>query len=676
MIDKKKLKEEILNEAVRIGDWLLANAHEDSSGRYWKCATMDLERNISWDIGENIYCGVSGISFFLMMLHKVTGQDKYLTAAKEGLHWTVNYCAKTPSEFYSFFTGRMGVSYILLKMGEYSGDSNWIEKALELARPCTVSLNSPQPVDDLINGTSGNIIGLLHLHAVTGEKWLVDTIALFAEHLIHSAYQGPKGLYWDRSANTISGLCGFSHGASGIGWVFLELAHYFQNETFYRLAQQAFHYETCFIDNTIKNWQDLRKGIYTGEDEVEHRKAYLENDMIFFTKGGDMNAWCHGAAGIGLSRLRAYELLKNTYPQLAEEYQKEIAMAIEKTITTDIETESPNKLFILCHGCGGNAELFLKAYDTFKDEKYLSWAEKIARKALDSQKQLSLYLPGYRGKVSKDSKEEEDTSLFMGNSGIGYFYLRVLAPHDIPSIVFPTVNASTSQPFPLSLPEAGKKLLQKYFNRSMTMAEKFYPQELSKFFNDNPLDINGVPLKQSFVSFMEKTISNMPATEQNCLMDAFILERQKLKMDEEITSHSYLSIKDIILNERAGKLLEMDQDAFLSLKLILEPSVLIATTEWDWGLDKEKEWSNNSNLEADIFPLLLKPIPQKILEEPLSPMSYTILGGFEGGNSVANVRQLTIDAFETLTPDQEKMLTEKIFEQIKQALLAGILIPV
>lgn len=675
-MEDKKLKAEILNEAIRIGDWLLENTHEDSSGRYWKCATMDLERNISWNIGENIYCGVSGISLFLMMLHKITGQDKYLVAAKEGLHWVIDHCAKTPTEFYSFFTGRMGVSYVLLKMGEYSGDSNWIEKALELARPCTVSLNSAQPVDDLINGTSGNIIGLLHLHAVTDEKWLLDTTALFVEHLIHSAYLGPKGLYWDRSQNTISGLCGFSHGAAGIGWVFLELAHYFQNEAFYRLAQQAFHYESCFMDNTIKNWLDLRKGIYTDEDEQSHRKAYLENDMAFFTKGGDMNAWCHGAAGIGLSRLRAYELFRDMNPQLAALYQQEVAMAIEKTVAADIEIESPNKLFILCHGCGGNSELFLNAYETFKDEKYLSLAKKIAQKALASQKQLSQYLSGYRAKPTKESKEEEDTSLFMGNAGIGYFYLRVLASHDIPSILIPKINATTSQPYPLSLPEVGKKILKNYFSRSITMAEKFLPRKLTDFFNDNPLDINSIPLKQSFISFMEKTIPTIPAKEQNCLMDALILEREKLKMDDAIPSHSYLGIKDKILHAQAEKLVEMGQDAFLNLKLILEPTVQIATTEWDWNLDKEKDWSNNINLEADIFPLLLKPFPQKILEEPLSPMSYTILGGFEGGNSVANVCQLTIDAFETLTPDQEKMLTEKIFEQIKQALFAGILIPV
>ncbi|HLP60396.1 MAG TPA: lanthionine synthetase LanC family protein, partial [Candidatus Deferrimicrobium sp.] len=414
--------------------------------------------------------------------------------------------------------------------------------------------------------------------------------------------------------------------------------------------------------------------IYTDEDEITHREAYLKNNMEFFTTGGDMNAWCHGAAGIGLSRLRAHELFKDMNSQFHEMVLKEAMVAIEKTIATDIELENLRTLFILCHGSGGNTELFLQAYETFKDEKYLSLAEKVAQKALDSQKKFSKYLCGYRG--DPGNEEEEDTSLFMGNAGIGYFYLRVLAPHDVPSILIPKIDAVTSQPYPLSLPEVGKKLLKKYFSRSIALIEKFHDRELTCFLNDTPLDISGKPLKHSFIDFMEKTIPGMSPREQNCISDAFILEREKIKMDEAIPGHSYLDIKDKVLRERAEKLVESDENAFLDLKLILEPTVQIATTEWDWSVDNEKEWPNNINLEPDIFPLLLKPMPQKILEEPLSPMSYTILGGFEGGNSVTNVRIQTIEAFETLTPEQEKMLTEKIIEQIKQALLAGILIPV
>lgn len=671
------LREDILKEAVRIGDWLLSRVKKDSSGMWWECVTMDLDRKISWHESEGIYSGVSGISLFLLELHKRTGEAKYLAAAKEGMRWVIDYCKKNPGQYFAFFTGRMGVPYVLLKMAEATGEGHWRESALEIARPCSEFLESPGAIDDLINGRSGTILGLLHLHAATGEKWILETINTSVKHLVHSAYHGPKGFYWDRTNKAISGLCGFSHGAAGIGWVFMELGHYFQNQAFYRVAQQAFLYESCFYDDNRKNWQDLRKGTYTDEDEQNHRKAYMENDMAFFTTGGDMNAWCHGAAGIGLSRLRACELFKND-KEAYERYQKDVLAAIEKTTGTDVEAENPTALFILCHGGGGNAELFLQAYEFFNDKKYLALAEKVAQKALEFYKTHQQYFCGYRS----TGEEPEDTSLYMGNAGVGYFYLRLLAPHDVPSILNPSLNTTCSgkqdlSAYPwlsISLPGAGKELLKKYFNRTLVMAETFHSRDLAKFLDETPLDIHNIPLKHSFVTFMDKAIASMPPKEQNCLSDVFILEKETLEMDEAIPSHSYLDIKQKVLNEKARELTELDNDDLMNLTLVLEPGTQIATTDWNWNPANQKGWVNNINLEPDIFPLVLKPTPVGVLEEVLSPLSYTILGGFEEANTVENVRKETIDAFEKLTPDQEKMLTGKIIEQIKQALLAGILI--
>jgi hypothetical protein len=684
--ENNELRTRVANEAIRIGEWLLSLAKKDSSGMWWDTLNMDMERNISWHASESIYAGVSGIVLFFLELHKLTAEPKYMTAASEGMHWVVNYCEKNPNNYYSFFTGRMGVPYTLLKMTEATGENHWTEKALEIARPCTSFLELPYLMGDLINGSAGTVLGLLHLHAATGETWILTTIDAFVKRLIHSAHQGPKGFYWDRSDKNISGLCGFSHGAAGIGWVFLELGHYFRNEAFFRISQQAFLYESHFYDETFKNWQDLRKGIYNDEDEEAHRKAFMENDPDFFTIGSDMNAWCHGAAGIGLSRLRAYELFKNNNPSDDDNHnynyklwEQDITRAIEKTTRTDIENKAGNPLFILCHGRGGNAELFLKAYEIFNEKKYLALAEILARKALDYRNETGNYLSGYR-----DAGKEEDTSLFMGTSGIGYFYLRLLAPHETPSIMIPTVNAtiksneilSTHSFITISPLDIPKQLLKKYFRRTLIIAEKCIPEALTDFFDNIRLDINTktIPLIQSFRTFMEKTIPSIPPGEQHCLSDIFVLEREKVKMDAAIVSHSLLNIKEKILNKRARKLIETDTDTFLDLTLILEPEICIATTDWNWNAENESEWGNNFNLEPDTYPLLLKPTPFGIMEEPLSPLSYTILDAFEKGRQVEEARKETIDAFESLTPGQENMLTDKIIEQIKQALLAGILI--
>lgn len=677
VVGDNELKKDVLKEVIRIGDWLLSIAKKDDSGMWWESIGKNLDHTISWSTHANVYSGVSGIVLFLLELGKLTGESRYKTAAIDGMRWTLGYCEKNPSYYYAFFTGRMGIVYTLLKVAEATGESRWREKALEIARLSTYALEAPRITDDLINGDAGTVVGLLHLHAATGEPWILKTIDSFVERLIHRAHQGPKGLYWGRSGKIINGLCGFSHGAAGVGWVFLELGRYFNNDTFYRVATQAFLYETLHYDEIRRNWKDLRQGVYDEEDEAEHRNAYLENNLAFFTRGGIMNGWCHGAAGIGLSRLRALKLFKNSFDDDSYKLcEQDMLNAIEKTIRTDTGLVK-GASFILCHGSGGNAELFLEAYNVLNDKKYLALAEDVARRALAYREKNNMYISGYGFGI-----DAEDTSLFMGTAGIGYFYLRLLAPHDVPSILAPTLNAPPVDAGPLfsyssltiSQPGIAKHLLKKYFKRTLTAAEKFLPRELAAFFNNAPLNIKTTALKDSFAAFMKKNIPSLPPKKQTRISDVFTLEWERIKVAEAVVGFSYISIKEKLLAERGKELAEMADDAFLNLALILEPGARITTTEWNWYLTNETGWSDNINREPGIFPLLLKPTPTHLMEESLPLMTYAIFGAFENGATVEKAVRETFDAFDSIPAGQEDTVKGEIIEQVKQALLAGILV--
>ena len=657
----------LLNEARRIGDQLLAEAKTDSCGMYWETMNMDTNRCITFEKSESIYSGVSGIVLFMLELYKQTRAGKYMDAATEGMRWVIDYCQKNPSQYYAFFTGRMGVSYTLLKMFEATGESHYLEKALATAQPCIGTLEG-NGIDDLINGTAGTLLGLLHLHAASGETWILEAIDGFIKNLIHHAHPGPVGLYWDRSPQSISGLCGFSHGAAGIGFVFLELGRYFQNDSFLELAEQAFLYERHFFDKEKLNWPDLRKGIYSDEDYQEHKKAFLEKDPEFFTRGGDMNAWCHGAAGTGLSRLRAFQLLNEPV------YKKEALAAIEKTSRTDIECDVPTSpLFILCHGGGGNAELFLYAYQILDENRYLSMAEKIAHKAIAFHRDKNYYHSGFRG---KDNDNREDLSLFMGVAGIGYFLLRLLAPHDVPSILIPKIDAALSPgqslsqyPFiTVSPADVREKLVQKHFIRTVFMSGKIIPGKLSPFFDTGGFQTD------AFIHFMEGVIPSLSGKEKEILSDIFDLECEKWRMDKAVKSHALLATKDKVLAQQGKEALPAENESFLQLMLQLEPDIRIGTTQWNWNPSRQKEWAVNLDIDPDTWAVLLKPGPLGVIETELSPFSYTILSEFREPRRVADVIPVTIDAFEALTPDQEEMLKEKIIGQVKQALVSGILI--
>jgi hypothetical protein len=683
------MKELLLNEAKRIGDQLLQEAKTENNGMYWETMTMDLDRNVSYKTSESIYSGAAGVVLFLLELYKQSQDQRYMDAAVRGMNWVVNYCENNPSQYYAFFTGRMGIPYVLLRMHEFTGEGRYVEQALAAARACVDLLNSHQRVDDLINGTSGALLGLLHLHAAVGEEWILTTIDAFIKHLVGSAHHGPRGLYWDRSEAAISGLCGLSHGAAGLGFVFLELGHYFQNETFYKVAEQAFLYERHFFMESRSNWPDLRKGIYTDEDRENHKKAFLEDNLDFFTVGGDMNAWCHGAAGIGLSRLRAFQLLNKKI------YEDEARVTIEKTTLTNVETDTPQPTFTLCHGGGGNAELFIYAYQVFNDRRYLELAEKVAVKAIDFYEKNKYFYSGFHY-----GGDMQDMSLFMGNAGIGYFYLRLLNPSQVPSIEAPIVDkpfkpgeplSKSRYPFiTISTADVQEELLKKNFQRTLYCAENLIPQKLGAFFNDSAYSIDAPStLTASFITFMTDAAAapSLAPGSKEILSDIFDLELEKRRMDEAIKSHSLLNIKDILLNEQGEEIIKKaeEDNTFLELVLQLEPNVKLWATRWNWNLAGEEEWKKNINRpvepkkeedeeEEEMWAVLLKPMPMWILETELSPFTYTILVELCEPNRVDRVMDATIDAFEALTPDQEKMLRGKIIDQIKHLLLSGILV--
>jgi hypothetical protein len=664
----KGTHQEFLNEAIRIGEELLSRANHDEHGLSWKTMTVDEHRHIIWRTSEHIYSGVSGIVLFLVELHKQTQNVKYLDAALEGMRWVEHYCQNNPGHNYAFFTGRMGVCYTMMRMFDVTKESRFLDKALIMARPCSPFLNDPDGVNDLINGTAGALLGLLHLHAATGEKWLREAIRVASQRLIDQAHQGPVGLYWDRSAQQIRGLCGFSHGAAGVGLVFLELSRYFREESFAWIAEQAFLYESHFYDPAKKNWPDLRKGIFTAEDYQQHEKAFLDGNVDFFTRGGDMNAWCHGAAGIGLSRLRAYEELKKPL------YADEVQLAIEKTRRTDIESTTPRPLFILCHGSGGNAELFLQAYRTFGDEKYLSLAETVATNALTFKKKRGVYYSGY-----PLAGPQKDTSLFMGNAGIGYFYLRLIQPLTVPSILAPTLE---SPPALLELgfehPEVTvskiaikRRLIEKIFRRTLCVSEHLLPKKMRGYLEEKSPD-SRLCEKERFINYMETIIPTRPRKERRCVSEVFSLELEKIRMDDAILSNALLFISEKVAETRAEELIEKRGDSLAKLTLKLNPAIRIRRTGWNWSLMCPDRWIDNLSAAPAEYYILLKPSPHGIIEQDLLPFSYTVLTAFQKANQVENAIQEVMRSFEAVAIEQEPVIKAAIIEQIKQAVRSDI----
>lgn len=696
----QRMKNRLLNEAKRIGDKLLLEAKKDGAGLSWETMGTTGEQEIIFSTADGVYNGVSGIVLFLLELYRVTQERKYLDAAEEGIRWIIgndshkkNSDTDEPDANLSaaFFTGRMGAVYTLLRMNEFSAltrRNDYIEHALRIGKTladlCMTQLSLPYIPDDFINGRSGTLIAFLHLHAATGAPWILPLIDSLIRHLLKSGFHGPSGMYWDRAHHHVTGLCGFSHGASGIGFTFLELAHYFKNDAFVKAAEQAFMYEQTHFNESLKNWPDFRTNCYNEQDQKEFETAFLEGQDEIFYRTSDMNAWCHGAAGIGLSRLRAYQLATN--PAQKENYLKDAINAIQRT-SADMEKhpEQSRRSFTLCHGAGGNADLFLYAYQVLKDPQYLQMAEKTAQQGIDLFNKNQFYYSGF-----SFAEDAEDRSLFMGNAGVGYFYLRTLDPLNVPSVMIPPVNAVINEneslhsyPFiNITTEDILKTLLHKDYRRTLAIAEAIAPGNVATFFQEKSTPGLTCPsLPAAFSEFIESLLPAIDQDKQELLSEIYGLESEKRQMEESIRSHVKIFIKEVCNNKKASELIDTlaDPEAFKDMVFQLDSDARITITDWDWNKENEQQWKTYLEMErdpeaAEDHALLIKSSAMEVSETVITPFQYIIMYGFAEPNSVRNVCQSTLESFEALTPEDEIMLAEKVIIQVKQLLLAGILV--
>jgi lantibiotic modifying enzyme len=250
---------------------------------------------------------------------------------------------------------------------------------------------------DLISGSAGAIAVLLNLHARAPSPPLLEAAVRHADLLLEEAARSDHGWSW-KTIPASRNLTGFSHGASGIAWALLEVHRASGEDRFQEAALQAFRYEQCCFDQAEHNWPDFR-----GE-----QPSY----PVF---------WCHGAAGIALSRLRAWQILG--HPNLLSE-----ARAGLQTV----EQHSASLTgFSLCHGRAGNADVLIHASQVLGEESWLKTAQAIAEEGLERFERRRVPWPC----GLPDANETPD--LMLGLAGIGHFFLRLADPARIPSVLLP-----------------------------------------------------------------------------------------------------------------------------------------------------------------------------------------------------------------------------------------------
>jgi hypothetical protein len=419
-----------LDVAARIGSRLTRQAIWHKNQCNW-VGFQPLERSLTPQgkatlsaLGPELYSGTSGVALFLGELYAATGDADVRRTALGAIAQALSHLDVLPAPARpGLFSGWIGIAFVAARLGRILDEEKLLRAALRVVRRCQREKLENWEFD-LIFGKAGTIVGLLMLRELLDAPALLDLCIPLARKLLTKANKSKSGYSWPSSAMPTSrNLTGFGHGAAGIGYALLELFLATGDPKYRRAAESAFAYERHWHDPSQQNWPDLRE--WPGQPRPS-RKA-----LPFAT------AWCHGAPGIALSRLRAYEILKDSA------CEAEALVALETTRrAVESWLHSPNANYSLCHGLAGNAEVLRYG------SAVLGPAAPEAAKAAPQGSRVCLLKPSHKDVAAKGIESfghgehawpcgtpaGENPSLMLGVAGIGHFYLRLAVP-SVPGVL-------------------------------------------------------------------------------------------------------------------------------------------------------------------------------------------------------------------------------------------------
>jgi len=416
MVSSELDEEGCLQATLEIGEYLIREALWSDARCTW-LGTVPAEENARdkatlfeySTLGPDLYGGTSGVALFLAELCTVIPTEPLRRTALGAMRQALNQVAEVQA--LGLYTGAIGVALASARIGGILA----VDELLDGAKRLVQRTAYPERIDgefDLLSGKAGTIVGLLGLREMLEDDFLLDTAVAFGEALLSAADRAGSACSWrSRGLAAYQNLTGFSHGASGAAFALLELFRVTGNAAYRRRAEQAFEYERSRFDANAANWPDFRKR--PGElSRIRRSPSFAAY-------------WCHGAPGIALSRLRAYQLLGD------ETYRAE-AMTALRTTAKSIEAELHlgRENFSLCHGLAGNAVLF-HGSQVLRSAVHNNLPALVASTGIERHMKSGRPWPcGTPGRTP---------SLMLGVAGIGYFYLRLCRPAT-PSILIITAE--------------------------------------------------------------------------------------------------------------------------------------------------------------------------------------------------------------------------------------------
>ena len=323
---KDELIERLLNQAV----W-----NREHSEVSWSVLQFTSSDTNSWRIipmGYYLYEGLAGMLLLFHILSQSTEDTRVAMIRQTIQKMLFSYTDRANISVDNLQTNKTGIYegessivYVYLLLYKLSGDRIYLKYAKKHIQIVEQLINFDKQYD-LISGNTGAVLVFIKMFEITGNYKYISLAENTLEIIEINAMKMQKGIGWCSEYNSIP-MAGMAHGNAGILMAILSLYRITRREKYKELAIQALEYENSLYDHEINNWSDMRYDKQT-EDTI-----------------GNI-AWCHGVAGILLSRITVSDIEDNDIKTLIE---KDIYHAYEK-----MQEYYMRDSWCLCHGNCGN----------------------------------------------------------------------------------------------------------------------------------------------------------------------------------------------------------------------------------------------------------------------------------------------------------------------------------
>lgn len=353
-----------------------------------------------------LYDGTLGTAVFFAGLARATGRTRYLDDARDAAADLMALIdADAPSA-----VGQVGIGgctgvgsmvYGLCVLQALTGHTRYGAAAARLAGTLVPESADRDEIFDVTGGSAGAVLGLLTLHDLNGDATWLPLTQAFGDRLVQTQQVQPAGAAWPvRRGRPIAG---FAHGSAGIALALSRLAEASGDVRYVEAARAAMAHERSLLVPSLGNWPVI--GALDPATGSGH---------------SIMTAWCHGAAGIGLSRALLPLGLRDAA------WADDIGTAMATTAGAPL-----GALDQVCCGNLGRADILITIGTSLDRSDLVTMGVSLAGQAADRASRRQLY--GLR--ASGVDYRVFDPGLFRGLAGIGYALLRAARVVEVPSLL-------------------------------------------------------------------------------------------------------------------------------------------------------------------------------------------------------------------------------------------------